>query len=154
MSAASQRKPHLRRLEQVFTHSPIYFVTTCSENRKPLLASERVRGAFTDFALRASDYGAWVGGYVLMPDHLHLFAAFGPGSVTLSGWMRALKRTLATVGVGWQKGFFDHVLRSRESYNQKWAYVRQNPVRAGLVGKSGDWPYQGEIHRLDSAAWL
>jgi hypothetical protein len=40
----------------------------------------------------------------------------------------------------WQKGFFDHVLRSQESAGEKWKYVRENPVRAGLVGipASGD----------------
>ncbi len=45
----------------------------------------------------------------------------------------------------WEEGFFDHVLRSNESYSQKWNYVRENPVRAGLVKSAADWPYQGEI---------
>lgn len=48
----------------------------------------------------------------------------------------------------WQERFFDHVMRSRESYEQKWLYVRDNPVRAGLVGNWSDWPYQGEINPL------
>jgi hypothetical protein len=45
----------------------------------------------------------------------------------------------------WQEGFFDHVLRSAESYAQKWEYVRMNPVRAGLCASPEQWPYQGEI---------
>ena len=32
----------------------------------------------------------------------------------------------------WQKSFIDHILRSDESYGNKWEYVRQNPERAGL----------------------
>ena len=48
----------------------------------------------------------------------------------------------------WQKGFFDHVIRSEESYAQKWVYVRDNPVRAGLVRSAEDWPYAGEIAQL------
>jgi len=48
----------------------------------------------------------------------------------------------------WQREFFDHVLRSEESYAQKWEYVRQNPVRAGLTTRADDWPFQGEIHPL------
>lgn len=90
-----------------------------------------------------------------MPDHVHLFVAFAPGSLSLSDWMRALKRTLAkhwsargVEGPHWQKGFFDHVLRSEESFEQKWRYVFQNPVRAGLVTKAEEWPDQGEIHQL------
>jgi len=51
----------------------------------------------------------------------------------------------------WQEGFFDHVLRSNESYAQKWECVRENPVRAGLVNRSEDWPYQGEIVYIDRA---
>lgn len=48
----------------------------------------------------------------------------------------------------WQREFFDHVLRSEENYAQKWEYVRSNPVRAGLVARAEDWPYQGEIYPL------
>jgi hypothetical protein len=49
----------------------------------------------------------------------------------------------------WQPGFFDHLLRGSESYHEKWRYVRENPVRAGLVSCAEDWPYQGEIVRID-----
>jgi putative transposase len=65
--------------------------------------------------------------------------------------MKSLKNTISKTlrGKGvrsphWQKGFFDHVLRSPESYAQKWTYVQQNPVRAGLASQPDDWPFQGE----------
>lgn len=51
-------------------------------------------------------------------------------------------------GPFWQRGFFDHILRSQESYAQKWAYVQLNPIRAGLVSRVDEWPYQGEIFPL------
>jgi putative transposase len=53
----------------------------------------------------------------------------------------------------WQKGFFDHVLRSTESYSEKWLYMVENSVRAGLVTDWKQWPYQGEIQplRLDGS---
>jgi hypothetical protein len=51
----------------------------------------------------------------------------------------------------WQPGFFDHVLRNDESYSQKWKYVRENPVRAELVVRSDEWPYQGELVVIDRA---
>ena len=51
----------------------------------------------------------------------------------------------------WQPGFFDHLLRNDESYAQKWEYVRENPVRAGLVAEWHEWPYQGEIALIDRA---
>ena len=48
-----------------------------------------------------------------------------------------------------QRGFFDHLLRSEESYGQKWNYVRENPVRVGISRKAEDWPYPGEIVIID-----
>jgi len=75
--------------------------------------------------------------------------------LTLSEWIGALKtvvgKELLRDGIQkphWQEGFFDHVLRSAESYAQKWEYVRMNPVRAGLCQKPEEWPYQGEIVRI------
>jgi len=40
----------------------------------------------------------------------------------------------------WQKGFFDHVLRSGDSYSQKWDYVRENQ-------SAPDWQEHGRIGR-------
>ena len=48
----------------------------------------------------------------------------------------------------WQAEYFDRYLRSGESYSEKWDYVEQNAVRAGLVGRVEDWPFRGIIHDL------
>ncbi len=45
----------------------------------------------------------------------------------------------------WQAGFFDHIIRSNETYAEKWDYVRENPVRQRLVHRWQDWPYQGWV---------
>lgn len=37
---------------------------------------------------------------------------------------------------------FDRLLRSAESLHDKWLYLQENPVRAGLVKDWRDWPYQ------------
>jgi len=54
----------------------------------------------------------------------------------------------ATTSSLWQREFFDHVLRSSESYAEKWNYVFDNPVRAGLVTTADNWPYAGEVEML------
>ena len=144
-----------KRLRWLFTEYPIYYITTCAYNRRRILDRQDVHETFIQFGLRASDHGVWVGRYVIMPDHFHLFAGFGPESMSLSAWMKSLKNTISKTlrnatfpGPHLQKGYFDHVIRSAESYEQKWLYVRDNPVRAGLVRSSEDWPYAGEISRL------
>ncbi|HEX7517484.1 MAG TPA: hypothetical protein VF345_09380 [Chthoniobacterales bacterium] len=58
-------------------------------------------------------------------------------------------RNLNVPAPHWQKGFFDHVLRSGDSYAQKWEYVRDNPVRAGLAKAWRDWPFSGQVHPLE-----
>jgi REP-associated tyrosine transposase len=148
-------KPRLRRLDRAYKDVPIYFVTACTHTRGRWLDCADIHRSFVDFCAKGTERGAWVGRYVLMPDHFHLFVAFQPGELTLSRWMKSLKnalsKTLRAMGKPaphWQDGFFDHILRSSESYEQKWLYVRDNPVRAGLVSESEDWPFQGDIHPL------
>jgi REP element-mobilizing transposase RayT len=92
----------------------------------------------------------------MIPDHLHLFVR-GGDDFKLAQWANGLKRAIS-VALGatkkrplWQPGFFDHVLRNDESYSQKWEYVRENPVRAGLVSLVDDWPYRGEFVFIDRA---
>jgi len=90
---------------------------------------------------------------VIMPDHVHLFVRGGQ-NFTLSLWIGGLKRAISVALRSsrlWQPGFFDHILRTTESYAEKWNYVRENPVRAGLVKNANDWPYQGEIVVINRA---
>ena len=146
------------RLDRVFDASPLYFVTFCAHQRTAFLARDEIHAAFVLFAKRAErDFNVAVGRYVIMPDHVHLFVR-GGRDFRLGPWIGALKQALGKAakfsqakGQIWEEGFSDHVLRSDESYSQKWNYVRENPVRAGLVRSVAEWPYQGEILSIDRA---
>jgi len=78
------------------------------------LAVPELHRAFLEFAKLGEDHGAFIGAYVLMPDHIHLFVALDA-----------------------------ETKRSADSYGQKWEYVRANPVRAGLAKSWEDWPFCG-----------
>ena len=143
------------RLGFILAHNPLFFVTFCTYERRKLLASDPVHAAFVRFAEQAHRiHNIAVGRYVIMPDHVHLFVR-GSDNFQLGPWIGMLKQALAKhmqlpgTSPIWQRGFFDHLLRSDESYAQKWNYVRENPARAGLVTKSDDWPYSGEIVLID-----
>ena len=146
------------RLGRIFATSPVYFVTFCTHERQRFLAKDEVHTAFVLFAKRANhNFNVSVGRYVIMPDHVHLFVR-GDYNFRLGAWIGGLKQALAksatlsrAKGQIWEEGFFDHVLRSNESYSQKWNYVRENPVRAGLVKSAANWPYQGQIVYIDRA---
>jgi putative transposase len=101
-------------------------------------------------------HGWRVGKYVIMPDHVHFFcsaeAKAKPLSLAVGKWKewtsKLLVRELQLPRPVWQKEFFDHLIRSDESYSQKWDYVQDNPVRAGLARNFKDWAYSGEIYPL------
>jgi putative transposase len=147
----------LKRLDEVYSDHPVYFVTACALDRRRMLDRNSVLEAVMEFGERGPEVGAWLGSFVLMPDHLHAFVALDAERCRLSGWVSGLKAVVARVlksegleGPYWQKGFFDHVLRGSESASEKWAYVRNNPVRAELVKMAEDWPYWGQVHLLRS----
>jgi len=145
----------LHRLERLHIENPIYFVTFCTHSRRQILSCESVHNVFQEFCGNASDRKIFVGRYLLMPDHIHLFVKVPPPSENLSKWVKSLKNVLSKqlrsggcTAPHWQKGFFDHVLRSQESCSQKWQYMVENSVRKQLAVGFEDWPHQGEIHAL------
>ena len=74
---SDERPPRLKRLDRLFVTHPLYFVTASTEDRKPILANTKVHEDFRKFCQTGLERGVFVGKYVLMPDHLHLFVAFG-----------------------------------------------------------------------------
>ncbi len=148
---------HLRRLAKVFDKDPIYFVTTCTRNRQGMLDRQDVVKILVEEWRSAVDRHGWqIGRYVIMPDHVHFFCAGNhearPLRIFVGKWKewtsKRLGRELEIPAPIWQPEFFDHVLRSSESYSEKWDYVRNNPVRAGLAANADAWPYQGHVHFL------
>jgi REP element-mobilizing transposase RayT len=90
---------------------------------------------------------------VVMPDHVHLlFTALRDAN----GWTFALPEILKAIkgcsarsinklsgrtGPVWQDESFDHVLRGDESLRETIEYIRQNPVRKGLVEEPEDYQW-------------
>jgi len=128
--------------------SVIYFVTICVADRKPVLANKEALDAFT---LAVSKLQHWhVLAAILMPDHLHvLVAPTKERDATLGNFSAALKRWMRhelKASWKWHPGCFDRLLRSGDSLHEKWLYVQENPVRAGLVQHWEDWPYRYEFN--------
>jgi REP-associated tyrosine transposase len=141
------------RFDVFYIQEPLFYITCCTLDRRPIRELGAAHSAFARYGEYAQERNIAVGRYVLMPDHFHLFVK-GDADFMLSRWVGGLKRAMAVelgcrAGELWQPGFFDHTLRSDESYDGKWNYVRENPVRAGLVSNADEWPYQGEFVIID-----
>ena len=144
-----RHRPVHHHLVESHNRAVIVFVSLCTQDRVPVLANATMHRALQTAWSSATHW--LVGRYVIMPDHIHLFCAPGTQPAEpLKPWISYWKR-LVTQSHGsqiWQKNFWDTQLRGHESYSLKWEYVRNNPVRAGLVGKPEDWPFQGEMNVL------
>ena len=138
---------------EIFNAPVIVFLTVCTKARKPILTDNQTHTLLLE-AWRAA--AAWlVGRYVIMPDHLHLFCApTEHDSLPVANWITfwksyaARRWPRANDSPVWQRHFWDRQLGRSESYDEKWNYVMENPVRAGLVARSEDWSFQGELNEL------
>lgn len=90
---------------------------------------------------------------VVMPDHVHIIftplQCEGGEPFTFEEILGGIKgasahsinKALKRSGSVWQDESFDHVIRCQESLEAKIEYVRQNPVRSGLVKKPEDYKW-------------
>ena len=116
------------------------FLTVCADKGGRWLAQTSVQRSLHEIWQNTAT--AWlVSDYLLMPDHLHLFCAPRDLKFTIERWMGFWKdrfaKTHPDTGI-FQSGGLHHRLRDGESYSQKWQYVRENPVRAGLAPRPED----------------
>ncbi len=148
---------YLRRLDEVHVPHAVYFVTTCTAGRARCLGSDGFHAIALEVWANCLRLSGWaVGRYVVMPDHVHFFVGDAreerPLGYFVGQWKEWTAKYVAQrLGHAlplWQREFHDHVIRSSESYEQKWEYVRENPVRAGLVAEPAEWPWQGVLNDL------
>ena len=125
----------------------VIFLTVCTAYRRSWLAHQSVHDTLINVWLSATHWE--VGPYVLMPDHLHLFAWPRALSTDFDGWVRFWKsmfsKTVCDRSLRWLTGCFHHRVRSCESAEEKRRYMIMNPVRAGLVNRPEEWPFQGQL---------
>lgn len=88
-----------------------------------------------------------------MPDHVHMLlyplekenglyyslaSILGPMK---GGSARRINRQLGIQGTVWQKESFDRIVRDGEEWREKYEYIRNNPVTAGLAAQPEHYPW-------------
>ena len=104
--------------------------------------SEQIASALLRNLLAYEDLDRWhLWLAVVMPDHLHFIATFSLEygvAASISAWKGYQAKTLK---LEFQSGFFEHRLRDEAEFGEKAMYIRENPVRKGLVTDATAWPY-------------
>jgi REP element-mobilizing transposase RayT len=122
----------------------IYHVIIGSDRKRCGFVEREINGPVIEILKRAcSIHGYKLLACCLMPDHLHLLAQAFEGSTDLPGLIRAVK-SFSTRSIGhalWQRGYYEHIMRSYEDVKRTAEYIVNNPVRKGLVRRAEQYPW-------------
>ena len=150
-TATFRRYEYRRRLPHYQKDDRPLFVTF--RIQRGLLLTPDARSIVLQHCLHDNGVTVTLHAVVIMPDHVHLlFTALRDPE----GWTFALPEILRAIkgasarsvnllygrcGALWQDESFDHVLRGNESMRETVEYIRQNPVRKGLVDHPDDYEW-------------
>ena len=150
-----QRKPN-RLPDNDYNQNGAYFVTICTQDRKPILgrivgggARDAPSVSLTPAGEIARKYilsstripGICVDKFVIMPDHIHLIvqvykaASIGtsrapsPTNTAIAHFVSTFKRFChREIGAAiFQRSYYDHVIRNQKDYDEVWQYIENNP---------------------------
>ena len=153
------RRKHLPRIPVWLPQDQpvVYFATACCAQRRKVFAQSAAVRIGVECLRRVEARQRWkVANACFMPDHVHLLLSPSESrDQSLSEFMRAWKscvvlrlRRTGVTGDVWQREFHDRLLRSDEKLDEKWEYIRLNPVRAGLCATPEDYPYSGTTEEI------
>jgi putative transposase len=127
-----------------------YFLTICTDHRRPVfVCAPVVLPVLAQFRRSTARFGFAVLAYCFMPDHVHfLYEAMREDADLLSCISDAKQRSgyafrRSNGNRLWQVGFYDHVLRDDDRVPVVIRYIVENPVRAGLATRLGDYEFCG-----------
>lgn len=138
-------QPHSHRLRtgRFSQAAQVYLVTVVTLNRRPIFADFAAARTLVQTLKTESDLKRVTTlAYVVMPDHLHWLMKLQEGA-KLTRCVRDVKSvTTHRLGMSlWQRGFHDHAVRHEEDLQAVARYVVANPVRVGLVQRTGLYPH-------------
>jgi len=142
----SQNCSHRLRTGRYSESGQIYLVTVVALERQPVFTTYKT-GRLVVEAFRKAQEEQFANSlaWVVMPDHFHWLIELQNLSLpklmarTKSRTTVALNRATQRQGPLWQHGYHDRAIRKEEDLLAVARYIVTNPVRAGLVKKTGDY---------------
>jgi putative transposase len=135
--------------EAILSSERFFFATTKTNAARRILQSGR--NAMLLIEVLRSNVAAGkfqLHDFVIMPDHLHLLMAL-PNDISIEkamqlvkgGFSYRLRKEHGFRGEVWQRGFSEVRVNDRQTWLRYREYIDQNPVKAGLVEASQEYPY-------------
>jgi len=110
-------------------------VTICTRERKPLISGHEktIENVLTELPRRFP--GVSIDYYVMMPSHIHVIIVLHDAKVTLGEMIRTFKALVSrAIGIKgfWQRGYYEHVIRSEKALWKIREYIQNNPLAARI----------------------
>lgn len=149
----SHRMPNYHRAK---VPGAFYFFTVVTKDRQPILTEAPIRAALRSSIEQVrARFSFSIDAWVFMPDHLHCIWHL-PNDDADYGKRWSMIKRLTTQATGrpsiWQPRYWEHCLRDEHDWQRHIDYIHWNPVKHGLAGRAGDWPYS-TFHRYVSAGY-
>ncbi len=154
------------KLERRYGQRHLHFITCSCYRRRPFLGTARKRDLFLKILSEVrTRYQFRLGGYVVMPEHIHLLIS-EPKVGTPSTVMQVLKQRVSrqlrqkarrrrsanqlrlwqeapaeAPRSFWQRRFYDFNVWSRKKWIEKLNYMHMNPVKRGLAAHPRSWAW-------------
>ena len=133
-----------------------YFLTICTSQHSGGLTAPNLLATIPGLLTTMEAEKIWhVRTATIMPDHLHLLVALGESS-ELSSSIRFFKGRLAPAlrlaGIRWERGYFDHRVRSEEDRLPIFLYIFLNPYKKNLQAIGESW--RGYFCAKNDWAWF
>lgn len=130
MNANYPKRKRLRLKHYDYSSNGYYFVTIGTKNKQHSLGQCKKMIISTLESIPVRFKGVSIDYFTIMPDHLHIIFALQDSQAPLSKVVRSFKALVKHLHDKelWQRGYYEHVIRSEKALDKIRRYVENNPV--------------------------
>ena len=134
-----------------------FFVTAVTWGRRPIFRADALARLFLEVLQHYRGQQAYLlHEFVLMPEHFHVLLTPAP-NISLEkavqfikgGFSFRVKHDMASNLEIWQRHPTNHRIHDAVDYTRHAEYIRENPVKRGLVAKAEEYPYSSASRALE-----
>ena len=126
-----------------------YFITICAHMQQNLFQRDQVAELMVATLFKYRDAAeVELREYVVMPNHIHLLLSINDAQklsrviqLIKGGFSRSLRENGIVFRAVWEQRYYDRRIRDENEFAEFARYIRQNPVRKGLVERAEEYPY-------------
>ena len=147
----------MRRRRELLENAT-YHIVTRTNRKEMIFDTMEIRTLFLQILAKAKKrYRFTIENFCIMGNHIHLMIK--PKQRTdlsrimqwlLSVFAQTYNRMKKLTGHVWGDRFFSRAIKNLREYVTVFSYINDNPVKAGLVERSEDWPCCGSSFRIRS----